>query len=73
MNLDGVVIGTREVKSLDGSRRISALDANVSSETIDVAATWNLAGDANVFSLDNDRRGTGGFFDLEGFEANGSA
>lgn len=73
MNLNSVVIGTREVKSLDGSRRISALNANVRPEPIDVAATGNLAGDADVLPLDDDRGGTGGFGNLEGLEADGIA
>lgn len=71
-DLDGVVISTRKIKSLDGSRRIRALNLNVCSEPIDVAATGNLAGDSDVLPLDGDRRGTGGFGNLEGLEANGS-
>lgn len=71
-DLDGVVIGTRKIKSLDSSRRIRALNLNVCSKPIDVAATGNLAGDADVLPLDGDRGSTGGLGNLEGFEANGS-
>ena len=71
-DLDGVVIGTRKIKSLDGSRCVCTFNLNVCSEPIDVAATGNLAGDADVLPLDGDRGSTGGLGNLEGFEAYGS-
>ena len=72
-NLDGIVIGTREVKSLNGGRCACALDDNVGAQSIDLAAPGNLAGDADVLSRDGDRRSAGGFGNLEGLEANSSA